>query len=72
MMARQNQVRISRRNSFGVPERRMLGVTMEVARRNQVPTFESVVLAARRKDKQRTVERAMAQGKHICDGSTIQ
>ena len=45
------ELRLSRRNNFGVPERRVLGVTMEVSRRNQVPTLESVVLGALRKGK---------------------
>ena len=45
------ELRLSRRNYLGIPEKRMLSVTMEVSRRNQVPTLESAVLGALRKAK---------------------
>ena len=39
-------LRLSRVNTFGIPERRVVAVTMEVTRRNQVATLESASLGA--------------------------
>ena len=44
-------LRLARRNNVGVPERRAIAVTMDVSRRNQVATLESVSLGALTKAK---------------------